>query len=138
MQKITFEDLPSTSTAVNATNLNQIQTNVENAYEPLKNYSTTEQVVGTISTKNIYRKVVETTLDLSSDGSHLFDIGINDINDLIDIKYRIISGNYKQIYNNAISSLGIDNQNKLYIYTNTAWDNNLSIRLIIDYTKAND
>lgn len=31
MQKITFEDLPSTDTPVNATNLNQLQTNVENA-----------------------------------------------------------------------------------------------------------
>ena len=30
MQKITFEDLPSTNTPINATNLNQLQTNVEN------------------------------------------------------------------------------------------------------------
>ena len=31
MTKITFQNLPSTSTPVNATNLNQLQTNVENA-----------------------------------------------------------------------------------------------------------
>ena len=31
MQKITFEDLPSTNSPINATNLNQLQTNVENA-----------------------------------------------------------------------------------------------------------
>ena len=31
MQKINFQDLPSTSTPVNATNLNAIQTNTENA-----------------------------------------------------------------------------------------------------------
>lgn len=31
MQKITFEDLPSTNSPINATNLNQLQTNVESA-----------------------------------------------------------------------------------------------------------
>lgn len=31
MQKINFQDLPSTSTPLNASNLNQLQTNVENA-----------------------------------------------------------------------------------------------------------
>lgn len=31
MEKIIFEDLPSTKTPINATNLNQLQTNVENA-----------------------------------------------------------------------------------------------------------
>lgn len=31
MQKINFQDLPSTSTPLNANNLNQLQTNVENA-----------------------------------------------------------------------------------------------------------
>ena len=31
MQKITFEDLPSTSTPIDSANLNQLQTNVENA-----------------------------------------------------------------------------------------------------------
>ena len=31
MTKITFENLPSTNTPLNATNLNQLQTNVENA-----------------------------------------------------------------------------------------------------------
>lgn len=33
MQKITFEDLPSTNTPINASNLNQIQDNVEDAME---------------------------------------------------------------------------------------------------------
>ena len=31
MEKINFENLPSTNTPINATNLNQLQTNVENA-----------------------------------------------------------------------------------------------------------
>lgn len=37
MQKITFEDLPSTNTPINASNLNALQTNVENAI-PILNY----------------------------------------------------------------------------------------------------
>ena len=37
MQKINFENLPSTNTPINASNLNQIQTNVENAINNVEN-----------------------------------------------------------------------------------------------------
>ena len=37
MQKINFQDLPNTTTPVNATNLNLLQTNVENAIPEVKN-----------------------------------------------------------------------------------------------------
>ena len=50
MQKINFQDLPSTTTPINASNLNQVQTNVENCIdgnEPMGNI-----VVKGISTKN--------------------------------------------------------------------------------------
>lgn len=38
MEKINFENLPSTNTPINATNLNQLQTNVENAIGDLIKY----------------------------------------------------------------------------------------------------
>lgn len=37
MTKITFENLPSTNTPLNASNLNQLQTNVENAIDSVEN-----------------------------------------------------------------------------------------------------
>lgn len=53
MEKIIFEDLPSTKTPLNAEILNQIQINMENAINELNknldnkfNYSTEEQIIG--------------------------------------------------------------------------------------------
>lgn len=54
MQKINFQNLPSTSTPINATNLNAIQTNVENVFngiEPMGNV-----VVDSIRSKNMFDK----------------------------------------------------------------------------------
>ena len=74
MNKINFQNLPNTTTPVNATNLNQVQTNVENAINSVdtavtnlqtevntkSTYSTTETVIGTwIDGKPIYRKVID-------------------------------------------------------------------------------
>lgn len=42
MQKIPFEDLPSTNTPINATNLNAIQNNVEGAFKNVLTTSTTD------------------------------------------------------------------------------------------------
>ena len=60
MEKIIFEDLPSTNTPLNASNLNKIQENVENNINEINNkfnYSTEEKVIGTwIDGKKLYRK----------------------------------------------------------------------------------
>ena len=58
MQKITFEDYPSTNTPINASNLNAIQTNVENAIEDLSTYSQTETLIGEFLGQPLYRKVL--------------------------------------------------------------------------------
>lgn len=42
MEKIIFEDLPSTKTPINATNLNKLQTNIENQFA--SNYIRTERL----------------------------------------------------------------------------------------------
>lgn len=52
MQKITFEDLPSTNTPINANNLNQVQDNVETA---LDKKLTNEVVNQTISSATFYK-----------------------------------------------------------------------------------
>lgn len=90
MQKINFQDLPSTSTPLNASTLNQMQDNIESAIEDvesviptiensldsdsttngtsvhatklLNTYSTNELKIGTwIDGKPIYRKVIQFT-----------------------------------------------------------------------------
>lgn len=93
MTKITFKDLPDTSTPLNANNLNTLQDNVEDAIPTLDNavstsstngvenqaitnyvndkvldtYSTTEQRIGTwIDGKPLYRRVLEDTLGTSN------------------------------------------------------------------------
>ena len=82
MEKIIFEDLPSTKTPINSANLNLVQDNVENAINDKPNalnvkstntqdtyscdyinklhtYSTKEQVIGTwVDGKPLYRKTI--------------------------------------------------------------------------------
>lgn len=72
MQKITFQDYPNTTTPLNASNMNDLQDNVENAISSSETtlkglindkikYSTTETEIGTwIDNKKIYRKVINT------------------------------------------------------------------------------
>lgn len=73
MNKIDFQNLPSTETPINAENLNQMQTNIEEAVNESskEKYSTDEQVIGTwINGKPLYRKVIETTTPtVATDGT---------------------------------------------------------------------
>lgn len=54
MQKINFQNLPSTTTPINATNLNAIQTNVEDVFNGSETMGNI--VVGSIRTKNMFDK----------------------------------------------------------------------------------
>ena len=54
MQKINFQNLPSTTTPINATNLNAIQTNVENVFNGVE--PTGSLVVDNVKTKNLFNK----------------------------------------------------------------------------------
>ena len=61
MDKINFQNLPNTTTPVNAYNLNKIQENAENAINEVDNktvYSTSETIVGEWLGKPLYRKVI--------------------------------------------------------------------------------
>ena len=77
MTKINFQNLPNTTTPVNASNLNQLQTNIENT---LNTYSTSETRIGTwINGKPLYRKVVDTGT-LPNDTYKDVDTGLNSSN----------------------------------------------------------
>ena len=73
MQKINFVN--NSQPYLSAENLNQLQTNIENAID---NYSTTETVIGKwIDNKPIYRKVIELTTASGDNFINLSDISNN-------------------------------------------------------------
>lgn len=116
---------------LNAVNLNKIQEgNV---------YSTNEMEIGKwIDNKPVYRKVISTSLNLTSSGIHNLDIGLTNVDNLIKLDYKLISGIRQLTFNSAINAIGIDTSNNLYIYTGVAWDNNIPFVFIIEYTKTTD
>lgn len=143
MEKIIFEDLPSTKTPLNAENLNQLQTNVENAIKEVDNrtiYSTTEQVVGTWTNgKPIYRKVINSTV--SEIASKINSIGIDT---LVDIK-----GKAKSVYNNTwnIPNYFSTEKYNIYCYEDTSgivlefgsfFESSSAVSVILEYTKTTE
>ena len=77
MQKINFQNLPSTSTPVNATNLNAVQTNVEDVFNgtvPMGNIK-----VDTVISKNLF----------NIDG----EVNVRGNNGAIDVGVNVVSNN---------------------------------------------
>ena len=70
MQKINFQNLPSTTTPLNATNMNAIQTNVENVFngsEPMGSI-----IVDSIRSKNMFNKnMFVGGLNINSSGTYI-------------------------------------------------------------------
>ena len=82
MQKINFKNLPDTSTPLNASTLNQMQDNIENA---INNIPTSEGIpVGTIHT---YAGSTAPTGYMICDGSAVSRITYSDLFDVIGITY---------------------------------------------------
>lgn len=143
MQKINFQNLPSTTTPVNATNLNQVQTNVENEFNKLENYSTTEQVIGTwIDNKPVYRRILSQSTASGANYQYLF----NNVDTLISsigfIKYD--GSNARPInmvgINQSNSFFRIDLANDTHsIYANYSEDlRSKNYVLTLEYTKTTD
>ena len=85
MDKINFQNLPNTTTPINATNMNLLQTNVENAINSLNVYTSSEKAIGEwIDGKTIYRKVIELT---TATGTNSFPI--SDVSSDIDLITKI-------------------------------------------------
>ena len=80
MQKINFQDLPSTNTPINATNLNAIQTNVEGAMKNTYTSSTTDTYNCDYQNKAFGGTILWTNSDLSQNMSAQ-EITISNIGD---------------------------------------------------------
>jgi len=83
MDKITFEDLPSENSPINAENMNKLQDNVENA---INTCSTSETIIGRwIDGKPIYRKVINVESFPNATTDYI-TVNITNIKSIIDIR----------------------------------------------------
>lgn len=92
MEKINFEDLPSTKTPIDSKNLNLLQTNVENAIQKSNNYSLDEIIVGTwIDGSTLYRKIVKIVVPTTTtDGNYVWSRQLISS----DLKFGLIEWSY--------------------------------------------
>ena len=120
MEKINFVN--NTTPALNATNLNKLQQNIEeelNEITPKFEYSTTETVVGKwIDNKPIYRKVIHVN-SLTPSGTDYANIphGINNIDKLVNIR-----------------CMGSVESSTFFNFTNYTWfdENNGTVHVFVD------
>lgn len=90
MNKIEFQDYPSTKTPLNAENLNQLQDNIEEAIDVKSVYSTEETKIGTwVAGQTLYRKVVIFSNSINSNLTNEFPHNIENAN-LVMIKNAYI------------------------------------------------
>lgn len=91
MQKVNFENKPSTNTPINATNLNQVQTNVENEFTVVRGEIDTQKVKYT----DIYFTLVPSTANAKGIGTGTITIDLSSLNatELIDVSFNYASGN---------------------------------------------
>lgn len=134
MEKIIFEDLPSTNTPINAENLNKIQENVENEINNKFKYSTEEQIIGTwIDGKPLYRKKITIT-----------EIGTGTSLNIENMENIFIDATHSYIYWNNDYVFPIDRA--MFILdkiTGTIKSDNPEVSdwkssIIIEYTKTTD
>ena len=141
MNKINFVN--NNQPAINATNLNQMQTNIENAIDESFECSTSEKKIGKwIDNKPIYRKIINIGNLPNANYSNVAH-NINNLNKVIKIYGNATNGTLHLplpfVSTVSISSnVGI-NINGNYITINSGTDrSSLSGYLIIEYTKTTD
>lgn len=74
MEKINFQDLPSTSTPLSSTNLNQMQDNMEDAIIPIKLVTISESTPGSATTGDMYYNTTNNKV-YTATGTNTWDNG---------------------------------------------------------------
>lgn len=140
MQKINFKNLPDKSTPINATNLNQLQDNVEASFNVLNNYSKEEQIVGIwINNKPIYRKTYQgiTTFDLG-DGSQLLIPASVNVDKIINYSGYLTELNGMNVLTiNDVRIVKVYDNKVLFQSTNNSLKNS-PYAITFEYTKTTD
>lgn len=136
MEKINFTN--GQAPAINGTNLNQLQTNVEEAISDVSDYSTEEKVIGTwVDGKPIYRRVFTGTLE-NKDTTNVTN-GLRANNCEIIKAYGVIGDNTNVIpighyVNDAWYSGVWLNTSLLYLYVSSSLYGK-PYKLIVEYLK---
>ena len=142
MEKINFENLPSTNTPINASNLNQLQTNVENAIEEKQTYSTTEQRIGTwINGKPLYRKVFYSTAKIEAVAEYKPNTTIANIGTVVDVNVIIGSaGSFcaKNYWSSGSYFISTQYDKTDGLYIEATYGGFVGWTLIVEYTKTTD
>lgn len=91
MDKINFENKPSTNTPINATNLNLVQTNVENEFTVVRGEIDTQKVKYT----DIYFTLIPNVANALGIGTNSKVIDLSSLNatELLDVSFNQTSGN---------------------------------------------
>ena len=149
MEKITFVN--NSEPYLSAENLNQLQTNIENAIK--ETYSTTKETYSTaevktnkiwVDGKSIYRKAIPITMQSSAEQKN-YDIGISDLNSICNF-YGIIYNSTNSTRplpfidaNNITNNIRMDIQNgtTLRITTGASWSGYTGY-VVIEYTKTTE
>ena len=139
--KTNWNNLPSTSTPVNASNLNKI----ENELEYLDNanvYSTTETVIGTYKGKPLYRKMITLQNININAGENSFNHGIANLAKCVHAEMTDPSQWYifPYIWNTSREMTGINAvvSTTITISSTANWGATSSYDITLEYTKTTD
>lgn len=152
--KTNWENLPSTNTPINATNLNKIETELE-TLDNYSIYSTTENLCGSwIDSKPIYRKVVSyrPSSTIGSEGTVTHISVAHGIQNLkyvikIDLNFYNDEGSTGMIPNllgsteNVKAGTAIQSVDSTNIYLriiNDSWSAARTFYFVLEYTKTTD
>ncbi|CDE49499.1 unknown [Firmicutes bacterium CAG:460] len=145
MEKLNFKNKGETGAIpINADNLNLMQTNVENEFNNITNYSTTETKIGKWMNKDLYRKVV-VIVGLSVNTVQSTNYGIDSV-DQIWIENAFVISEAGRVV--TMPMVGYDgsltdkcdiwlekSEGVIKMYSNGGWGADWWFYVILNYTK---
>lgn len=138
MEKINFNDLPNTNTPINSSNLNQLQTNIENAIEEKNIYLTEEQRIGTWLGKPLYRKVITNTTGTTEGVWKTIDSSLANVDEVITLVGTIEKTLSVPAYVVSGYSVALQYTNNTGVQVIAYGYLGSNIKVIIEYTKTTD
>ena len=162
MALIEFENYPSTTSPINAGNLNNNFNELDNKIGDLNNLKTTNKtsIVDAINEslkynsysndeidtlqkwidgKTIYKKIIYVSnIDCTSEGFKTVNHNIQNFDRLVDARYMFGNNTtYYQVFNSVITTLSVNSSN-IRIYINADWDPIPDWYFVLYYTKTID
>lgn len=146
MERINFRNKGETGAIpINADNLNLMQTNVENEFNNISDYSTSEKKIGKWMNKNLYRKIVIIN-GLPVDTIQATNYGIELVDQIfIENAFGVSTGSGRVVtlpmvgYNGDLTSkcdIWVEkSEGVIKMYSNGGWGADWWFYVILNYTK---